>query len=394
MKTYFWGVAIVCMCLTACFKEEPLNAECDIERAWTHYDVPEECVLSLNDTIVSNVYSTEKKITFYVKPGTDRTRLAPQFIMTEGATLEPASGTERDFSNGALVYTTTSQDGNWHRVYEVEFVERVSIRPDIPDDETPADGVVNYSIHYDFEGVSLYTDNITKTQYYKWSEQNGTEWASGNGGFAISNSSATPDEYPTVMIENGYEGKGVKLTTSATGPIAAMVKMPMAAGNLFIGKFITETALRDALKSTQFGTPFDGKPVKLTGYYKYKPGDVYKDRYGNVEDRVDEGAVYSIMYKNQDAAGNPVVLYGDNIQTSEHIVAKAIVPELKPTDEWTRFEIEYDYGGNDIDQKTLDTFGYSLTVVFSSSKDGDYFRGAVGSTLYIDKVEIICETTK
>ncbi|MBR7004577.1 MAG: PCMD domain-containing protein, partial [Bacteroidales bacterium] len=36
--------------------------------------------------------------------------------------------------------------------------------------------------------------------------------------------------------------------------------------------------------------------------------------------------------------------------------------------------------------------GYSMTVVFSSSKGGDSFIGAVGSTLCIDKVRLICES--
>ena len=384
-RIHLLAVSVLCMTMTACFKDEPLNAECDIERAWIHYDRPEECTWNLSDTLISNVYSGENRITFRVKPGTDRSRLAPQFITTEGAVLEPGNGVERDFSNGALVYIVTSQDGNWHREYEVEFVEEHR--------------TVRDTINYDFERVFLYTDDFTKTQYYKWSDlkEDGTEannWASGNGGFAISNSSSAPEDYPTVPVEDGYEGKGVKLTTSATGPIAAMVKMPMAAGNLFIGNFITESALRDALRSTQFGAPFDKKPMKFTGYYKYRPGETFKDRYGNVEDRTDEGAIYAILYKNHDADGNAVVLYGDNVQTSEQVVAKAIMPEMKPAEEWTRFELEFDYNGKELDQETLDTFGYSLTVVFSSSKDGGNFRGAVGSTLYIDKVEIICESTE
>ena len=382
-RLYLLAAAAICTALTACFKDEPLNAECDIERAWIHYDNPEKCTWNLSDTIIGNVYSTDSTITFRVKPGTDRTQLAPQFTTTAGATLEPASGTVKDFSGGAVVYTVTSEDRQWQRTYKVAFIEEHHTTRD--------------TINYDFERVFLYTDDLTKKQYYKWSDlkEDGTEannWASGNGGFAISNPSAAPEDYPTVTIEDGYEGKGVKLTTSATGQIAAMVKMPMAAGNLFIGNFVTETALTDALRSTQFGTPFDKKPMKFTGYYKYRPGDTFKDRYGNVEERTDEGAIYAILYKNHDDEGNAVKLYGDDVQTSEQIVAKAIMPEVKATDEWTPFEILFDYEGKDIDQQTLDTFGYSLTVVFSSSKGGAYFQGAVGSTLYIDKVRIICET--
>ena len=370
----------VCMMLTACFKDEPLNAECDIERAWIHYDNPEECTWNLTDTIISSVYSSESKITFRIKPGTDKSHLAPQFMTTEGATLEPASGTERDFTHGALPYTVTSQDGNWHRTYYVNFENPATI------------------CKYDFERPFLYTNESTRQQYYNWSDltEDGLievyNWASGNGGFAISNPSAAPKDYPTVPTEDGYEGWGVKLTTSATGDLAKWMNIPMAAGNLFIGDFVAESALLNPWKSTKFGKPFDRKPLKFIGYYKYRPGETFQDRYGNKENRVDEGAIYAILYKNHDADGNEVVLYGDNVQTSGQIVAKAIMPEVKPTEEWTKFEIPFEYSGLEFERETLNTFGYNLTVVFSSSKDGGNFRGAIGSTLYIDKVEVICET--
>ena len=34
--------AIICGSLTSCFKDEPLNAECDIEQAYVHADDPTE----------------------------------------------------------------------------------------------------------------------------------------------------------------------------------------------------------------------------------------------------------------------------------------------------------------------------------------------------------------
>ena len=33
---------VCCATLSSCFKEEPLNAECDIEEAYIHADNPEE----------------------------------------------------------------------------------------------------------------------------------------------------------------------------------------------------------------------------------------------------------------------------------------------------------------------------------------------------------------
>ena len=45
-------------------------------------------------------------------------------------------------------------------------------------------------------------------------------------------------------------------------------------------------------------------------------------------------------------------------------------------------------GSVPIDATLLANQGYNLAMVFSSSKTGDKFEGAIGSTLYIDKVSI------
>lgn len=40
----------------------------------------------------------------------------------------------------------------------------------------------------------------------------------------MSNSSSKPEEYPTLMIEDGHRGKGVQLTTRRTSGLADAVK--------------------------------------------------------------------------------------------------------------------------------------------------------------------------
>ena len=47
--------------LTSCFKDEPLNAECDIEQAYIHVDNPEAMFFSKNDTLQKVLY-TEKDV--------------------------------------------------------------------------------------------------------------------------------------------------------------------------------------------------------------------------------------------------------------------------------------------------------------------------------------------
>ena len=371
--------------LASCFKDEPANAECDIEKAWIHFDQPSASVWSLNDTILEDSALVNRDlIVFKVKPRTDRSRLAPQFKLTPGATIQPANGSSHDFTNDTILYSVTSEDGNWHRLYRVAVVEQRRTTQDI--------------IHYDFEQYSLYQVPSSSASYYTWYEMmDETEkeeiWASGNAGFKLSNFSAKPDEYPTCPLADGHAGYGVKLVTRKTGPIAQAVNKRLAAGNLFLGSFDPTNALKDALRATRFGIRFDKKPLNFSGWYKYKPGEAFQNQDGSiVEGKQDIGTIYAIFYRNTDEQGQPITLYGDNVQTSPFIVGKAIVTNIEPTDEWTRFSVDFDYRGQEIDYGLLAEFGYNLAIVCSSSTDGAYFQGAVGSTLCVDEFTLTCET--
>ena len=64
----------------------------------------------------------------------------------------------------------------------------------------------------------------------------------------------SPFDYPTLQTE-GYIGKGIRLETKSTGDFGEKVKMPIAAGNLFIGTFIVKDALRDAKAAYKIRIP-------------------------------------------------------------------------------------------------------------------------------------------
>ena len=196
--------------------------------------------------------------------------------------------------------------------------------------------------------------------------------------------------YPTQSVE-GYDGKGVQLTTRSTGILGAMFGSPIAAGNLFYGTFDTQNAAMAPLKATQFGHPFDRKPLHFTGYYQYTPGEVVTDKQNHERtDIKDSAAIYAVLYRNHDAAGHEVVIDGTNINTSSAIVARADLGYVAPQTTWTAFEVAFTYT-REIDLDVLENKGYSLALVFSSSKRGADFIGAVGSTLKIDHVRVICE---
>lgn len=368
---------------TSCIKDEPLNSECDIEVCKVHHEASDTIFYALSDTL-QKVSSVDTVINFYT-----RSRINPQdlsqvrvtFDLTPGATITPANGSVQDFSQGGVVYTVVSEDKLWSRTYKVRFLPRAVLNPD-----------------FDFENVEL---EQPRERFYIWfaydqNQKRQDLWATGNSGFALSRSSAKPHEYPSVMLEQGVSGKGVKLETCSTGAFGAMVNMRIAAGNLFLGSFDTQNALTDAMKATRFGVPVNRKPVRFTGYYKFQPGEKFQDRYGiEVPGRVDAPDAYAVLYKNTDESGQPVTLYGDDVLTNENIVAIARVPEFKvtgisDTSNWEYFDLPLEYK-QELDMVRLSNLGYNLAVVFTSSIEGATFCGAVGSTLLIDESAIIYE---
>ena len=70
----------------------------------------------------------------------------------------------------------------------------------------------------------------------------------------------------------------------------------------------------------------------------------------------------------------------------------ARIDNMKETDEWTYFDLPFEpQNGKTVDAEGLANGKYKLAIVFSSSIEGAYFRGAIGSELCIDEVEVICE---
>ena len=366
--------------LTSCFKDEAPNAECDIQKAFVVMDNWDAVFNNQTDASI-DVPSNTSQISFEVKDNANISKMSPQFQLTPGATISPASGTELDFSNNARhKYTVTSEDGAWTREYYVGFGSKL-----LP-------------LKYSFENIDFFIDRDGTEKYHQWYDYSRgsdskiyRDWATGNGGFKLSMGKAPYEDYPTVSVEGGVRGRCVKLTTRSTGPFGVMSNMRIAAGNLFIGEFDTKPALTNTMAATRFGLPFDKKPLRLTGYYKYAPGETYQDKAGKpVEGKTDHGDIYAVLYRNRDEQGNEVMLFGEDSKTNPNIVALAEMKEIPETDTWTPFEISFDYF-KDIDPNILQRQGYSLTVVFTSSTDGAYYEGAPGSTLYIDDVEIVCE---
>ena len=348
--------------MVSCIQDEAPNAEAAIDA----------CKGS-DDVVLTDINAEAKRISIYVYKTADITKQKLNFVLPQGATINPPSVIENDFTTPQK-YTVTSEDGKWSAVYTVEFVK--SELPTNYHFETLTESSANkYDIFYEFqEGTSTEPSKIV-------------QWASGNIGYDLTGMAKESNDYPTVQVNDGKIGKCLKLETKNTGSFGAGVNMPIAAGNLFIGKFDVSNALADALRATQFGLPFYKVPQSLKGYYKFKAGDIFTENGKPVEGKKDQCDIYAIFYETDN---NHEMLDGYNALTSPKLISVARIEDPKETDQWTEFNLPFIMRpGKTIDQAKLKAGKYKLSIVFSSSIEGDHFRGAVGSTLYIDEVELI-----
>lgn len=400
-------VAATVLAATSCIQDEALNTECDIITC----SFPSEIVVS-DPTITNN------RVTVNVVPDADISKLAPTFTLTEGATISPASGSVQNFLNAddhTVNYTVTSQDGEWHKTYRVQVVQQLK----------PSE--------YLFNKVEL--DPTKKYSIFNEYDENGNflmAWSSGNPGYVMcgeANKAAraaygkdnykdhiweffptlavfpegttmkTDNDNVTSFVNGGKyaQPEYIRLVTRSTGGFGAQVKMPIAAGNIFQGEFDLGSAVSQPREATRFGEPYNYKPVKLSGEYRFKAGDVFTDGKGNVVvGRKDIFSIYAIFFESDDVKFiDSNVHYNDFMHPN--MVALANLTDAHETglgdDDWVKFEIEFDYDKykKAVNADLLAKGVYRLGIVIASSAEGDYFRGAVGSTLDVRNIKVTNE---
>lgn len=367
------------LCLTlamgGCIQDEALNVEAAIDGCTG------SGIQSLNIDYLS------KTIEIYVlQSNSDLQELI--FTLPEGATIQADTQEEGDnpplydfgVEGNIRSFTVTAEDGVTQATYRIRLNK------------------ILLPTFYNFENLRQ------QTPYHiiYLSGNEGIEWSSGNPGFQLTGMGFSPTDYPTMQIMEGYHGNGVCLRTSDTGSFGTMAGMRIAAGNLFVGSFDVSNALQKPLEATHFGYPFTQMPVRMTGWYKYQSGGQMTDKDGNLIAQTDKGDFYAVLYEAESSDysldGNLFHLYKedgtpDSGQMEESIVLIARIPETVETgNTWTHFDLPFEsVGGKTVDRQALADGKYKLAVVFSSSLEGAYFRGAVGSTLWIDEVRIECE---
>ncbi len=357
--------------LTACSSDDDnLNSEADII----------EASIENQEELLQNTPSiTNEKVTFTLKNSPENYNFSPEFTLSSGASIEPGNGVELDFTNDQT-YVVTSEDQQYSKTYTISFVY---------DEESNTD---NYRL-FSFEEVS--SDN--EGNYHEFYETNSSNqkiynWGTGNPGFsvtlAINEEELIPEAYPTYQT-TGYEGKGVRMETKSTGELGAAFGAPLAAGNLFLGEF-QEITQPDPRQGVFFGRnyAYETAPKTLKGYFKYKRGEDFQVNSEEGSSLTEDGwNAYGILFEKTE---DDNFLRGDFTLDDPRIVSIAMLPEDQrvEAEDWTAFSIPFEF----VEGKSFDSSKeYMYTIVFTASKEGDLFNGAVGSVLHIDEVELLME---
>lgn len=366
---------IASLALASCVQDEALNREAAVDG-----------VEGANVQLVS-IDTENKKIDLYVPRQASHSLQELKFTLADQASIEatPRLDTDKplidlyDFSeSGSRTFTVTSEDQAFHTPYLIRLV----------DTELP----LAYSFDHLLANSSAPYDILAERQTVVGENHDRVlQWVSGNPGYKLTGMAKGREDYPTVQTPDGRNGMCVKLETRTTGSFGMMLnpKMPIAAGNIFVGSFDLSNALKDARKATRFGFPFYQKPVLLSGSYKFKAGEVFTDENGNVVAGCkDTGDIYAALYEVKQSSD---FLDGNTSLNSSDIVLMARVP-VSETAEWVSFAVPFTQPGSKaFDAAKLRSGKYKLELVCSSSKEGAWFRGAVGSTLYIDDIRLEVE---
>lgn len=346
-KLYYLITLIIL--LHACIKDAPINPEADIET----FTIEKKYLTA--DIFIDQV---NKKIMLNLTPAAFKSGVIPTITTSAGAKVSPASGDSLHLDSSRVSeYEVTAANGN-KKIYKVEF-----------------GGMGIWK--WDFE-----TWLLQDKDKYQYIEEHGSSsfWSSGNPGIALSGVKKDPMEYPLRASSDAYHGKSAaEMVTRKGTALSALLGIKLFAGSLFVGVFDSRNAMNAPLTATQFGEPYSGKPLRFVGYYKYQPGEQYQDKAGNIiAGMKDSCSLYAVLFKGTTR------LDATNIHTSDRIVATASIPNGGPHTTWTRFDIPF---------KTVQPYTGAekmmMAIVASSSKDGDTYKGAIGSRLVLDSLEIV-----
>lgn len=337
--------------LSSCIKDAPKNPEADIES----FNIP--AGLTTGATVIDQA---NRKILVYLTQEAYENGISPTLTLSKNASVSPASGEKIIFTPGRTIsYTVTAERSENQKTYTLQVVN-----------------LGNWK--FDFEH---WQQHPTDKYEYPVEDDMSSVWSSGNQGVAISGVPKEPGAYPTRSTTDGYlSTKAAEMVTIKGTALSAFVGIYLYAGSLFTGNFNPAVVLVNPLAATEFGEPYQGLPDRFSGYYKYTPGAAYQDENQNIiAGKTDECSIYAVLFEGTER------LNGTNIANSERIVARAVLADGSMKADFTKFDLPFVYKTGWTAQPGTKLM---LAIVASSSKEGDHYRGSLGSRLVIDHLSI------
>jgi hypothetical protein len=277
-----------------------------------------------NDSLTVVVTMPESTTDFMLTPS--------QISLSNFATVKPAAGTLQDFSS-PVQYTVTAEDGSVH-VYTVS-VQRGGSQPQLANSS--------------FEDWYIETV-LGKALDQPGVDKNTTIWGTANRGLAL----------------GGSNGNSTKETKGDSSYIQ----------------------LSDPRSNITLGTAFSGKPLTFSFSYTYQPGASNEDANGQPLTYGDQCDIY-LFLENRDGAQVKRVATawfrtGDNVASWTRETVPVKYGPLAASDPWFGYAQPQtgEIWGDGTEVVT------HITVLATSSFEGDFFKGAIGSTLALDNIDL------
>lgn len=229
---------------------------------------------------------------------------------------------------------------------------------------------------------------LTATDYYEPGESAAnTIWGTGNRGTQLLNRLAT------IRKDLGNGNFAAQMETLDNGPLGGIFGAPISSGSIFTGFFNPDNIdPANPEAAIEFGTPFAGRPEKLKFKYSYKPGEINKDKQGNILVYSDGCDIYAILEVRLD--GNVERLAtawfrSEDLQTD--LITADMVFTYGPLDNSFPDYMKPENNQYVDEASAAYILPTHITFVAASSFDGAKFAGAIGSTLVVDDVELVYE---
>lgn len=343
-------LSIIMLLLSSCVKEDHFGKS---ERAqMKSFIIPGQSGVSVinHDSLSIVVTMPESTVKFELTPS--------EITVSNFASVSPKAGQTQDF-NSPVEYTVTAEDGS-KSVYVVTVV-RGGSKPQLDN--------------------SSFEDWYTETVGLSTVEQPGVDkattiWGTANRGLGLAGAPANTTKQ--TKIDSNY----VRMES-----VAAPALVRIAAATIFTGKFKDGfPSVSDPRSNIVLGTPFTGRPLTFSFSYTYQPGASNEDENGQPLSYGDQCDVY-LFLENRD---------GSQVKR----VATAWFRSGDPTTGWTRANIPIKYGELDPSDPW---FSYAqpqpdelwgdgtesvthISILATSSFEGDFFNGAIGSILELDNI--------